>query len=82
MAETNWERLFGTPEKAVETLDVIADGLFKSAWSDEQAELHDVLCLMVDRCDNCPINGGSGGVATRCRKADADDVLEWLESEA
>ena len=78
---TNYEKLFGTPEKVVGTLDVIADGLFSSSWSDEQATLHDVLCLVVDRCDNCPLYGGSGGVTTRCRKADAGDLLEWLESE-
>lgn len=80
--ETRWFELFGTPERVVETLDVIADGLYSHAWSDEQAALHDMLCLMADRCVNCPLYGGSGGVTTRCRRADESDLLEWLRGKA
>ena len=81
--ESRWSELFGTPERTLDTLDVIAEGLYSDAYSDRKAELHDMLCMMVDRCDNCPLQGKSGGgVTTRCRRADEDDVLVWLRGKA
>ena len=80
--ETNWERLFGTPERAARTMETIADSLFSSAWSDDNATLSDVMCALAGKCDECVAQGLPGrGVSTKCGEVDYDALLEWLEGE-
>lgn len=81
--ETNWERLFGTPERAAQTLETVAEALYASAWADDSATLSDVLCSLVAKCDACPAMGAPGcGVSTRCGAVDYEMMLEWLRSDA
>lgn len=82
-SETNHERLFGTPERAARTLGIIADNLYSSTWSDDNATLSDVMCALVGKCDECVAQGLPGrGVTTKCGEVDYDALLEWLRGEA
>ena len=81
--ETNYERLFGTPERAAETLETVAGSLFSSAWSDDNATLSDVVCALSGKCDECVARGLPGrGVSTKCGEVDYDALLEWLRGDA
>lgn len=79
----NHKRLFGTPERAARTLETIADSLFSSAWSDDNATLSDMMCALVGKCDECVAQGLPGrGVSTKCGEVDYDALLEWLRGDA
>ena len=79
---TQWEKLFGMPERAARTLETVADSLYSSAWSDDNATLSDVMCALAGKCDECVAQGLPGrGVSTKCGEVDYDALLEWLESE-
>lgn len=81
--ETNWERLFSTPERAARTLETVADSLFSSAWSDDNATLSDVMCALAGKCDECVAQSLPGrGVSTKCGEVDYDAILEWLRGDA
>ena len=74
--------LFGTPERAARTLETVADSLFSSAWSDDNATLSDVMCALVGKCDECVAQGLPGrGVSTKCGEVDYDALLRWLKQE-
>lgn len=81
--KSRWHELFGTPERAARTLEIIADNLYSSTWSDDNATLSDVMCALVGKCDECVAQGLPGrGVTTKCGEVDYDALLEWLKGEA
>lgn len=80
---SRWHQLFGTPERAAQTLEIIADNLYSSTWSDDNATLSDVMCALVGKCDECFAQGLPGrGVTTKCGEVDYDALLEWLRGES
>ena len=80
---SRWFELFGTPERTARTLETIADSLFSSAWSDDNATLSDVMCALAGKCDECVAQGLPGrGVSTKCGEVDYDALLEWLGGDA
>jgi len=80
---SRWFELFGTPERTARTLETIADSLFSSAWSDDNATLSDVMCALAGKCDECVAQGLPGrGVSTKCGEVDYDALLEWLRGDA
>ena len=79
---TNYEKLFGTPERTARTLETVAESLFPRAWSDDNATLSDVMCSLTAHCEECPARGLPGRGASRtCGEVNHDALLEWLESE-
>lgn len=81
--KSRYEKLFGTPERAAETLETVAESLYAYAWSDDNATLSDVLCTLVAKCGACPAKGAPGrGVSTKCGEVDYNMMLEWLRSDA
>lgn len=81
--ETRWHKLFGTPERAVRTLETVAESLFSMAWSDDNATLSDVMCSLTAHCKECPARGLPGrGVSKTCGEVDYDALLEWLRGDA
>lgn len=78
--QSRWHEMFGTPERTAWTLETVADSLFSSAWSDDNATLSDVMCALVGKCDECVAQGLPGrGVSTKCGEVDYDALLEWLK---
>lgn len=79
---SRWHQLFGTPERAAQTLETVAENLFSSAWSDDNATLSDVMCSLTAHCKECPAKGLPGrGVSTKCGEVDYDALLGWLNQE-
>lgn len=68
-AMTNYEKLFGTPERAAGFLLATI-----RMMGTEEA------CGLFDMCDNCPLYDAN--IAPKCWKDPTGEaVLEWLESE-
>lgn len=66
---TNYEKLFGTPERSAGFLYAT----IRLMGSDDA-------CSLFDRCDNCPLYDTN--IAPKCwENPTAESVLEWLESE-
>ena len=81
--KSRWFELFGTPERAARTLETVAESLFSSAWSDDNATLSDVMCSLTAHCKECPARGLPGrGVSTKCGEVDYDAMLGWLRGES
>lgn len=81
--KSRWFDLFGTPEKAAQTLETVAENLFSRAWSDDNATLSDVTCSLAAHCEECPAMGLPGrGVSRICGEVDYDALLEWLGGDA
>ena len=75
---SRWEVLFGTPEKAAETIDLIVSCVFYDEDT-PSPDLTDVLCVLRDeRCLSCPANSKPGNVAPLCGKVSVEMVAEWL----
>ena len=66
---TNWEKLFGTPEKAAETLKRMDVDIFNWCVDDGGSS---------KECKACPYEYEVYG----CYLPDGFSLLEWLESEA
>jgi hypothetical protein len=68
--QTNYQRLFGDPERAARTLFAIAEKVADAVNMDDECL---DFCDIFRSCDNCPLYG-------MC--ASEERTLEWLESEA
>ncbi len=68
ISESNYEKLFGTPEKAARTL-----GLLHVEWSD--------WCAVFSECRDCMF-GQVDGERVTCWEPDDFSLVEWLRGDA
>lgn len=75
---TNYEKHFGTPEKAAQTIARITD--------DVDCSITDAICAMFNSCLGCPCNTcqeypGFVQCGIRTTSLSTDEFTEWLRSE-
>ena len=89
-AGTRWHELFGTPERAVETLrKLIEDGPFlikEDCDSFRPANACDLLDELCGGCGKCPscvnVHETEYSIKFECNGGDYDAMLEWLRGDA
>lgn len=76
---SRWEALFGTPEKAVETLDFIVNCFFYDE-DYPSPDLRDILCALRGKlnCEGC-ILCPAGNREDACHDVSAERIAEWLK---